>query len=189
MPGWHPWSALGGKREGKAAGTVLLAVLGHGERARGCSPHICTAQTYSFCQPWARVSCLGDLLHHFRLQSRTETNILDRLGGGGGAESGQANSGFETEIPSMTTYMLNENTARHRQAKQASSQDSGSDMGEPWPSFSPAHGGPDCAEGPFYSILLLASCTWTAAAGCIKGVEEQKLSLVWGFGSEIPLMF
>lgn len=65
------------------------------------------------------MSCLGDSRHHSRLQAETKTNTLDRLGGSGGAESGQANSGFETEIPSMTIYMLNENTVKHRQARQA----------------------------------------------------------------------
>lgn len=121
---------MGGKREGKAAGSVLLALLGHRGRARGAAPHL-HCPDLQLLPALSPSSLSRRVLHHFRLQSRTEINILDRLGGDGGAESGQTNSGFETEIPSMTTYILNENTVKHRQARQASSQDSGSDMGEP----------------------------------------------------------
>lgn len=102
--------------ERKAAGIALPALLGHGRRTRQVRPcvHLYSPNLKQE-QPQAQVTWLGEPWSHFELHSETEPNALGRMGRGEG-DLAQAYGERETEISAV----------KHKQARQAASQDPGS---------------------------------------------------------------
>lgn len=105
---------------------MLLALLGHGERAGGIDPTPALPRPTTSASPepefpvWETCYITSDSSPRPK-----QTYWTDWEGWGSRI------SELETEIPSTNTYIRNENTVKHRQARQAPTQDSGSDMGEP----------------------------------------------------------